>query len=211
MADGADVRSIDAVRDWHAALAEYGDGLAEALAGVELEIRRAHDWLEEQLGRWQRAIRDYEEEVTRAKAELSQRKFPTWDGREPDCTVQEKALRLAKARLEHAEDQVEKCRRWLGRLPKMVDEVYVGASRRLANFVEAELPKGLADLARRVAALESYSGLRPDYAPTPMGSSVAASPPSPSPQEGGEGKTNSPSSASKKEEQRGASPGTGEG
>ncbi len=216
MADGADVRSIDAVRDWHAALAEYGDGLAEALAGVELEIRRAHDWLEEQLGRWQRAIRDYEEEVTRAKAELSQRKFPTWDGREPDCTVQEKALRLAKARLEHAEDQVEKCRRWLGRLPKMVDEVYVGASRRLANFVEAELPKGLADLARRVAALESYSGLRPDYAPTPMGSSVAASPPSPSSQEGGEGKTNSPSSASKKEDHEGGaaqptSPGTGEG
>ena len=58
MADAADVRSIDAVREWHAALAEYGDGLAEALAGVELEIRRAYDWLDEQLGRWQRSIRD---------------------------------------------------------------------------------------------------------------------------------------------------------
>lgn len=177
MADGADVRSIDAVREWHAALAEYGDGLAEALAGVELEIRRAHDWLEEQLGRWQRAIRDCEEDVTRAKAELAQRKFPTWDGREPDCTVQEKALRLAKAKLEHAEDQVAKCRHWIGRLPKLVDELYVGPSRRLANFVEAELPKGLADLGRRIAALESYASLRADYAPAPSVSSVAAAPP----------------------------------
>lgn len=177
MADAADVRSIDAVRDWHAALAEYGDGLAEALAGVELEIRRAYDWLAEQQARWQRAIRECEEEVVRAKAELSQRKFPTWDGREPDCTVQEKALRLAKARLEHAEDQVARCRQWSGRLPKLVDELYVGPSRRLANFVEAELPKGLADLARRIASLESYAGLRMDYAPGPSTSAVTAAPP----------------------------------
>ena len=30
----ADVRSIAAVIDWHAALTNYGDGLSEALAGV---------------------------------------------------------------------------------------------------------------------------------------------------------------------------------
>jgi hypothetical protein len=198
MADAADVRSIDSVREWHAALAEYGDTLAESLAGVELEIRRAYDWLEEQMGRWQRAIKDCQEDVTRAKAELSQRKFKGWDGREPDCSVQEKALRLAKAKLEHAEEQVEKCRQWIGRLPKMVDELYVGASRRLSNFIEAELPKGLADLGRRVAALESYASLRPDYNPTPLASSVVAAPP-PRTQVSADGGANIPNSASKKE------------
>jgi hypothetical protein len=189
MPESADVRSIDALREWHAALATYGDGLAEALAGVNLEIRRAYDWLGEQMAQWQRAVRDCQDEVTRAKAELSQRKFPGWDGREPDCTVQEKALRLARARLEHAEDQVVKCRQWIGRLPKAIDEVYLGASRRLSNFLEAELPKGLADLARRVGALESYAGLRPDYAPAPAGSSAppgpsGTQPPTPAPQGG---------------------------
>src|SRR3954454_22577561 len=119
MADGADVRSIDAVRDWYAALADYGDSLAEALAGVELEIRRAYEWLEEQYSLWQHAVKKCEEDVTRAKAELSQRKFQTFDGREPDCTVQEKNLRVARARLEYAEDQVVKVRQWIGRLPKM--------------------------------------------------------------------------------------------
>jgi len=177
MADGADVRSIDAVRDWHAALATYGDTLAEALAGVELEIQRAHDWLAEQLARWQHAIRDFEDEVTCAKAELSQRKFVNWDGREPDCTVQEKNLRTAKARLEHAEDQVVKCRQWLSRLPKLVDETYSGSGRRLANFLEARLPRALADLVRRVGALESYAGERTDYAPAP--SATAAQPAAP--------------------------------
>src|SRR3954452_5573646 len=124
----ADVRSIAAVIDWRADLTNYGDSLAEAMAGVNLEIRRAFDWLEEQLARWQRAVRDCEEDVVRAKAELSQRKFATWDGREPDCTVQEKALRLAKARQEHAEEKVETCRRWIARLPKLIDEAYTGPS-----------------------------------------------------------------------------------
>ena len=158
----ADVRSIDAVRDWHATLANYADSLSEALSGVEMEIRRAYDWLEEQQSLWKQAIRDSEEEVVRAKAELSQRKFKTWDGREPDCTVQERALRRAKARLEHAEEQVERVRQWIGRLPKVIDEVYRGAGRRLQNFLDDDLPKGQTDLARRIASLELYAGQRPD-------------------------------------------------
>lgn len=179
MSDNADVRSIDAVRDWHAALTTYAEGLAEALAGIALEIRRAYEWLGEQQVRWQRAVRDCEEDVTRAKAELAQRKIPTWDGREPDCTVQEKNLQKAKARLAHAEEQVMKCRQWLSRLPKYIDEVYTGAARRLSNFLDSELPKGQAELARRIAALESYAGLRPDYAPGPSTTSVTAAPVNP--------------------------------
>jgi hypothetical protein len=173
MADEADVRSIDVVRTWHAALADYGDTLREALAGIELELHRAQDWLDEQLSRWQRAIRDYEDDVVRAKAELSQRKFPNWDGRVPDCTVQEKNLRDARARLEHAQDQVVACRQWLSRLPKLIDETYTGSGRRLANFLEINLPRALADLTRRIRALESYAGDRPDYAPAPSVSAVA--------------------------------------
>src|SRR6185312_6102618 len=156
----ADVRSIAAVIDWRADLTNYGDLLSEAMAGVDLELRRAGEWLEEQLARWRRAVRDCEEELVRAKAELSQRKFPTWDGREPDCTVQEKNLRLAKARLEHAEEKVETVRRWIGRLPKLIDEMFTGPSRRLKSMLEADIPNALAELGRRIALLESYAGLR---------------------------------------------------
>jgi hypothetical protein len=81
--------------------------------------------------------------------------------------VQEKALRLAKARLEHAEEKVETCRRWIGRLPKLIDEMFTGPSRRLKSMLEADVPNATTELGRRAAALESYAGLRPDYAPTP--------------------------------------------
>ncbi len=179
----ADVRSIAAVIDWRADLTNYGDLLAEAMAGVDLEIRRAADWLEEQLALWKKAIRDCEEDVVRAKAELAQRKFPTWDGREPDCTVQEKALRLARARLEHAQEKVETVRRWIGRLPKMIDEMFTGSSRRLKSMLEADVPNALAELGRRIASLESYAGLRPDHAPL---TATQPTPPAPLPEGRGE-------------------------
>jgi hypothetical protein len=176
MADRADVRSIAAVIDWHASLTTYGELLDESMAGVDLEIRRVYEWLDEQLGRWQRAVRDCEEDVIRAKAELRNRKFPNWDGRDPDCTVQEKALRQAQARQEHAEEKVETVRRWMGRLPKLIDEMFTGPSRRLRSMLEADLPVALAELTRRVEALESYAGLRPDYAPGPSATSVNETP-----------------------------------
>jgi len=179
----ADVRSIAAVIDWRADLTNYGDLLAEAMAGVDLEIRRAADWLEEQLALWKKAIRDCEEDVVRAKAELAQRKFPTWDGREPDCTVQEKALSLARARLEHAQEKVETVRRWIGRLPKMIDEMFTGSSRRLKSMLEADVPNALAELGRRIASLESYAGLRPDHAPL---TATQPTPPAPLPEGRGE-------------------------
>ena len=161
--------------------------LSESMAGVEIEIRRGFEWLSEQLGLWQKAVRECEDEVVQAKAELSSRKFPGFDGREPDTTVQERNLRRAKARHEYAEDQVVRTRSWIGRLPKMIDEVYRGPAHRLVGFLETDLPKGLAMLSRQIEAIESYAGLRPDYAPTP--SSSGPNPPTPFPKrEGGEEK-----------------------
>jgi hypothetical protein len=182
VADSADVRSIDAVRDWHATLTGFGESLGEAAAGVQMEIRRGYEWLEEQKALWQKAIRDCEEEVVQAKAELNARKFPDYSGRMPDTTVQEKNLRKAKARLEHAQDQVERCRAWIGRLPKMIEELYDGPARRMINFLEADLPVALAHLGRRIAALESYAGLRADYAPTPSTNTLPPPPPAPKPE-----------------------------
>ena len=132
----ADVRSIAEVRDFHAALTVYRATLLEAMGGVDMEVRRAFDWLSETASLWQRRVRDGQEELTQAKAELSARRFPGYDGRMPDCTVQEENLRRAKAKLEFCEEQVRKCRSWINKLPKQVEEAYTGSGRRLENFLE---------------------------------------------------------------------------
>lgn len=171
----ADVRSIAALREWLAALAKYRAEAAEALAGIDMEVRRGFEWLAEQEALWKGAIRVCEQDVVQAKAELAARKFPGFDGRMPDTTVQERNLRRAEARLDYARDQVKKCRAWEARLPKLVDEQYTAAARRLGLFLEGELARGMTTLDRQVAALESYAELRPDYAPAP---SATAAPPS---------------------------------
>ena len=177
----AEVRSIDELRDFHAGLTTYRATLLEAMSSVQMEIRRAFDWLDDMANTWQRRIRDAELDVVQCKAELAQRKFPMWDGRIPDCTVQEEALRRAKAKLEYCQEQVHICKKWHAKLPKMIEETYEGASRRLLNGLEIDLPNGLSLLARRITALESYADLRADYAPPPSVASLPMPPAEPKP------------------------------
>lgn len=161
-APGADVRSIPGLHDWLAAMTVYRDTAADAVAGINQEVRRGYEWIDEQMGRWQRAVRDCEEEVTQAKADLAARKFPGWDGKMPDTTLQERNLRRAKARLEHAEDKVAACRKWAATLPKLVDETYSGAGHRLSTVLDIDVARGLAVLGRQLDALERYAGLKLD-------------------------------------------------
>jgi hypothetical protein len=165
MNPGADVQAIDALQDWHNALVLFRDEALDALGSITLEIRRAFDWIAEEGKAWQREIREAQEEVVRAKAELSQRKTPDYAGRIPDTSVQERNLARAKARLEHAEDQVDVCRKWAVRLPKMVNEEYEGPARRLGNFLDTELPAAIVHLGGRIEALHRYTEVRPVEAP----------------------------------------------
>jgi hypothetical protein len=179
MAEAADVRSLDALRDFHAALCVFRTDAIEALSSIVLSIRRAQDWMAEQSQFWQRAIRACEEEIFQAKQELAQRKFPGWSGRPPDTTVQEENLRKAKAKLAYAQEKLEVTRRWMTRFPVQVSEAYEGPSRALAATLETDLPRGLAMLERRVVALEEYLALKAPPAPTDVNAIPAAVPANP--------------------------------
>ena len=180
MNQSADVRAIDALRQWLAALSTYRSDAGEALAGIRLEIGRGAEWVNEQLHLWQRSIRKFEDAVVQAKAELAARRFPDFDGKMPDTTLQERNLKRAIAHLEAAQEKVVVCRRWLTQLPKVIDEIFTGPASRMSNCLEQDVPRGMADLTRRVESLERYSELRTDFSPV-----TAVSPPPPPTTEGG--------------------------
>ncbi len=165
MNPGADVQAIDALQDWHNALCLFRDEALDALGSIGMEVRRAFDWIDEERKAWQHEAREAETAVVQAKAELNQRKTPNFDGRIPDTSVHERALARAKARLEHAEEQVEVCRKWAARLPKLVSEEYEGPARRLNTFLETDLPAAIAHLAARIEALHRYTQVQPVSAP----------------------------------------------
>jgi hypothetical protein len=169
MSQPAEVASLDAVRDWKTAIVSFRAMAQDALVAVELAIRRAFDWLDEQRNRWQQEIRIREEELTRAKSELWRKKNMPIIGH-PDCVAEEKAVRRALARLEEAEQKLEKTRQWGIALRRAVEE-YEGPGRRLAFRLEGDVPRGLAMLEQKIAALESYLAI-----PAPLAVSRVSEP-----------------------------------
>ena len=167
MSTGADVREIDALRDWLAAAAVYKVESEESLASIRLEIRRGIDWVAQRLDQWQHSLRERDDAVVQAKAELAARRFPGPTGRMPDTTVQERNLRRAIARFEHAQERIAACKKWLVNLPKMVDEIFSGAGHQFALLLDGDVAKGLSLLHRQIEALEQYAKTRADFAPSP--------------------------------------------
>src|SRR3954466_15708055 len=120
MSESARVTAIDAVNDLRVALVCFGEEAAEALCAADAEVRRTEELVADQLTHWQHEVRRGEDLVFQAKTELTRRKMMNFDGRPVDTTEQEVALRRALARLEHAEQQVEVCRRWSRQWPQEV-------------------------------------------------------------------------------------------
>jgi len=183
----AEVRSVAALREYLAGMITHRDELQNVLASIQLELRKALDWVAEQGSSWAREVRRAEEAVVQAKAELAARQFPDWSGRMPDTTVQEKNLRRAEARLSHAQDQVLRCKQWLGRLPKLIEETYAAKGHRLGIFLEGELARALGQLDQRLESLERYAELRTDYQSAPRESAGGPAPPAGPSQAGSSG------------------------
>src|SRR5260370_813267 len=155
MGPSARVTSIEALREFRGSLSRFGHDAKEAVCATELEIRRVFDWLEAQLKTWQKEVRDRQEEVVRAKAELIQRQYGKRDGYGAGTTDQEIALEKAIRRLQEAEGKVEKIRQWRNLLPRAVAE-YEGPARQLMGMLDADLPRGIAILDQKIDALDAY-------------------------------------------------------
>jgi hypothetical protein len=163
----ARVTSIETVRDFRAHLIEFGTKARDTLSAIDMQIRRAIDWLGERQKYWHHEIKVRQEEVVRAKIELEQRKNMGKDGRGPGTTDHEKRLRQAQARLKEAEEKEAGCKRWRPLLEHAVRE-YQGPARGLAGALEADLVQALALLERKLAALDSYLALAPPSVGEPL-------------------------------------------
>ena len=173
MSESAHVSSIDAVKAFREALCTFGVDAEAALCSADTEIRRVVDWVRGQGEVWQRRVRECQEEVTRAKAVLVQKRWGHDEGRGPGSTEAEMALRKAKQRLEEAEAKVQAVRRWLQQLPQALLE-YEGHARQLSGWLESDLKRGLVVLDQKIDALEAYVHLSAGPGPGPEETASAA-------------------------------------
>ena len=147
-------------RDFRVALSNFGCAASQAMAAVDVEIRRTLDWLKhDQVKFWQQEVRRREDAVGEARQDLSRCLISTSaGGTQASCTDQKVALEKAKKRLDQAREKVEVVKRW-GQVVEQEVGDYRGPAQQLAMLIDGDLPRAMALLARKIQALEEYANL----------------------------------------------------
>jgi hypothetical protein len=162
MRPGANVKSIEALTAFRAALAVFDDGAGQALASIHSEIQDFVEWLEiDMMKFWRAEIRDREQHVVEAKADLHRCLSATVDPhRTPSCYQEKKVLDAAKRRLREAEDKLAVVRRWIPVVRQAVVE-YRMKVQPLETALSGDLPAAMGFLDSSVRRLEEYLSIAP--------------------------------------------------
>jgi hypothetical protein len=172
MSNQADVRSVDAIKDFRVALALFAEDALGALGTVNMEAKRTIQWVQhDRRAYWAEQIKRRQEQVALAKAEVFRRKLAKTDDYTPAMSEQKEKLRIAEARLEDAERRAVLVKKWETALQQAVFE-YQGASRRMSSLVGGDVPRAIAVLERMIGTLEAYLDVS---APTSGPSETSAS------------------------------------
>jgi hypothetical protein len=177
MSTQADVKSLDTLAFVKAALAAYAHESSQAIDEVELEGRKAVDYITvDQAAFWKGEVRRCNDLVNQAIKDLEHcRAFKKVGDNQPSCAEEKKNLEKARAKLTNAEQKAEAVRRWTPVVLQQYRETCV----RLVHFrevVDVDCPRAIARVEQMLKSLEAYgqvSGPRPDTAAT-GGSGAAA-------------------------------------
>lgn len=153
----AKVISVDAVERLSTAMDSFKEEATAALDGLDLEVRRALDWIvHDRKEFWDGEVRRGWDAVADARGELERRMtFHRIGEHQPACREEKLALEKAKRRLRVAEEKVELVRRWRHKVEHELTE-YRGALNQLTSWLQTDHPRALADLKRMIGALEAY-------------------------------------------------------
>ena len=178
MGQSAKVTSIDALRDLREVLFKFCERVRDGLCATQMESRRVVDRLLNELpGYWRRQVQERQEEVAQAQAEWHRVKLMRQQDYKVDEVGPRKALERAKARLEEAEEKIEKVRHW-GRVAQRAVDEYEGRASPLSDFVEGDPPPSVVFLDRVVASIDAYLKVAPPVGDVekPIATSAAVSP-----------------------------------
>jgi hypothetical protein len=171
MSSQATVLSVDALQQFRAGLALYGDDTLAALGAVDAEVRRTVLWLEQNRpAYWHEQIKRRREQVSQARADVYRKKLQKRPDYTPPMSEQVENLRKAEASLEEAEKRLAMVRKWQPRLQHAVLE-YHASVQRLKDFTATDVPNAALLLGRIVEAIEAYLRVQP---PAGAGSSAEA-------------------------------------
>ena len=159
MAKGARVKSIDAVATFSAALKNFEEEASGALTSLDMEIRRALEWIHhERPAHWKLQVRHRQDKVAEATGELERCLTYRSTADRPSCHEEKIALEKARRRLHAAEEKVPIVRHWAQVVEHEVHTLR-GSVNQLDHWLQVDHPQSVATLERMMSALSAYVGL----------------------------------------------------
>lgn len=157
MSKSANVTSIEEVRYFKAALAEFEASVRDALTQLSLEVRRAIDWIEHDRTKyWPREARRASDRVSEARIALERCELSIDPDDRRGCYDEKKVLQKAKQRLRLCEEKVSVVHKWLMKVKHEADEFSMQTAK-MTHALDADLPRAAASLARMAKSLEKYA------------------------------------------------------
>ncbi len=171
MASHANVRSVDALKRFRAALLRFCEVAERALGEADNELSRTLDWVDStQSAHWRREIASRTEDISTARAAVFRREIRSTSDT-PGATEERKELTAARVRLREAEDRTRTVKAWSRRLREEADRYYATVER-LSGAVHTELPEAAVRLGRMIENLEAYLAITGPAADGPAGAAA---------------------------------------
>jgi hypothetical protein len=175
MSQGANVRSVDAIKDFKVTLINFAEEAKNALSSSDMEIRQVRNWLlRDQLSHWQSQVKRGQQRVSMARTELHRRQLSQANSDAVSDTEQKESLRDALRGLHEAEEKVEKIKRWVPLLENAISE-YHSQSQPLGDRLSGGFVASINVLNRMIDALESYLTMAPPTTSAPPAPATATS------------------------------------
>jgi hypothetical protein len=156
----ANVQSLEAITAVRSAMVAFRDDLEQAIAAIDLEMRKILDWLEHDRPRyWRNQLRLAHDDVTQARQALHRcLMYPINDER-PSCYEERAELKKAEARLAYCDEKSERLRHWIREVRHEMSE-YQGRISQLKDLVEIDAPQAMLILDRLLKRLHEYQSVR---------------------------------------------------
>jgi hypothetical protein len=164
MADGAEIRSVEAIAEFRTALLLYISKVRPLLDDAADEVQRTQEWLRvSQRAHWENQARARRRELAEARqalfsAELARLRAPT--------SAETVAVHKARRELDAAEERLARVKKLAAVFDKEA-RPRLNQTEQLRALVANELPEAARFLERIMRALESYAtgGVKAEEAP----------------------------------------------
>lgn len=169
MTRSANVKSVDAVRQFAAAVVQFREEAKLCVTQLEMEMRKVIGWLErDRPGFWKREAEMCDRRQAEARISLHRCRMRRVGDFRPTCFEEQKAVEHYKQQWKHAQQQLHVVKHWTIAAHQEADEYY-GRAVQLIQTLERDIPRLIALLQHSIENLEHYNKVQlPSWSPSKL-------------------------------------------